>query len=84
MTSCSSGPLATSGDRWCPCATAAARTQRGPSSARRVELVDGRLVQSLSQPKPSSSASKSNGSGGLTEIGPFTYSGPFPEPPAQS
>jgi hypothetical protein len=42
------------------------------------------LVQSLSQPTPSSSASKSNGSGGLTEIGPSTYSGPFPEPPAQS
>jgi hypothetical protein len=42
------------------------------------------LNQSLSQPTPSSSASKPNGSGGLTEIGPSTYSGPFPEPPAQS
>jgi hypothetical protein len=37
-----------------------------------------------SQPQPSPSRSRSNGSGGRTRTGPSTYSGPFPEPPAQS
>jgi hypothetical protein len=38
----------------------------------------------FSQPTPSPSRSRSNGSGGRTRIGPSTYSGPLPDPPAQS
>jgi hypothetical protein len=38
----------------------------------------------FSQPQPSPSRSRSNGSGGRTRIGPSTYSGPLPVPPAQS
>ena len=37
-----------------------------------------------SQPTPSPSRSRSNGSGPRTRIGPSTYSGPSPDPPAQS
>jgi hypothetical protein len=33
MTCGSSEPLVTSGDRCCPCATVAARTQRGPMAS---------------------------------------------------
>jgi len=41
-------------------------------------------AQPRSQPQPSPSRSRSNGSGGRTRIGPSTYLGPSPEPPAQS
>jgi hypothetical protein len=43
MTGGSSEPLVTAGDRWCPCATAGARTQGGPSAKiqRPCPLADG-------------------------------------------
>jgi SAM-dependent methyltransferase len=44
----------------------------------------GGVAQPDSQPQPSPSRSRPNGSGGRTRIGPSTYSGPSPEPPAQS